>query len=74
MSILVKDLPIELRELANKRRLEFYGSINENMNLYNYFTFSATLEGAKFWLDLHEGKDVRHYLCYPKLKVNYYFY
>lgn len=64
----IKDLPIELRELALKRQKKCkHGSYSRSTNsLMNAFEWCATPEGKNFWCRVDDDEDVTHYACYPK--------
>lgn len=76
MSIHIKDLPLELRELCHKRQKEqgnntqFDGDLSCGRVSGN-FDWLSTAEGSDFWERLNDNKDVTNHPFYPKRELNY---
>lgn len=77
--MLIKDLPEELRELVKERHKLYYNSAysgltidSKEANVNNMLNWNNTPEGVMFWGEVDQGKDVKHYLCYPRKKELFY--
>lgn len=72
--ILIKDLPIELQQLAHKRQMEqgntglFNGDLQASSKIDN-FNWSNTPEGSDFWYAIHNGKNMKKHPKYPKTET-----
>lgn len=67
MSRYISKLPPEIRELAERRRIEQYPN-SKNDELAGAFDFTRTKEGFEFWMNINYERYQPFYTLYPQDK------